>query len=252
MKLVLTYSAADVQLVKDFCNARRDKKLVQFRISKNLNEKKSPVKKDRFWRALVCMRLTSRQKSGPNSAVTRLISKRPFPLAIEKVEKSGNSLESFIASELKAISGMRDYDVAARQLARNFQMLEAGEWSKFIDLCNSLRFSPSASMERSAANNVATTFKGFGPKQSRNFLQALGLTKYEIPLDSRVMKWLRDELKFPLPISSGVLADKDYYEFVLDEIQKLCEQAEEYPCILDAAIFSEGDDDSWTSEMMDF
>ena len=27
---------------------------------------------------------------------------------------------------------------------------------------------------------------GFGPKQARNLLQGLGLTRYEIPIDSRI------------------------------------------------------------------
>jgi len=32
--------------------------------------------------------------------------------------------------------------------------------------------------------------KGIGPKQSRNLRQALGLLRYEIPIDSRIVKWL--------------------------------------------------------------
>jgi hypothetical protein len=35
------------------------------------------------------------------------------------------------------------------------------------------------------AGYIQETFEGFGPKQSRNLLQALGLTRYEIPIDIR-------------------------------------------------------------------
>jgi hypothetical protein len=41
---------------------------------------------------------------------------------------------------------------------------------------------------------TASVGKGVGPTQARNLLQSLGLTWYEIPLDSRVVRWLRDRL----------------------------------------------------------
>ena len=39
--------------------------------------------------------------------------------------------------------------------------------------------------ERETARWIASRLVGFGPKQSRNLLQSLGLGRYEIPLDSR-------------------------------------------------------------------
>lgn len=252
MKLSLTHSAADVEIVRAFCEAHRRKKLVEFRQQKNLAAAKPEMTKARFWRALVCMRLTSRQKSGPDSAVVRLAIAKPFPLALSQIPERHDSRASFIATKLKAIKGMRDYDVAAHQFAFNFGQLENGGWKEYLALCNALRTKRTAGEERLAANRIADNFKGFGPKQSRNFLQALGLTRYEIPLDSRVMRWLRNELKFPLPISGALLADREYYELILDMIQKLCAEATEYPCILDAAIFADADEDNWQPEMMDF
>lgn len=253
MKIAISHSNADIRLIREYCRVRRNKRVVKFRRNKNLRKNKPPIDKERFWRALVCMRLTSRQRSGPGGAVSNLISMKPFPLTVKKLRMKKGSLKSFISSELRAIRGMRDYDVAARQLARNFQLLEKGGWEKYLGICNDLRSASSVKSERSASNSIADAFEGIGPKQSRNFLQALGLTRYEIPLDSRVMKWLRNELKFPLPISSALFVDKEYYEFVLDQIQVLCRGANVLPCILDAAIFSDGDNDSdWTVAMMDF
>jgi hypothetical protein len=89
------------------------------------------------------------------------------------------------------------------------------------------------------------TFHGFGPKQSRNLLQALGLTRYEIPIDTRVTAWLSD-FGFPVRLSATALADPNYYDFVSRGIQALCAKCNVFPCILDAAIFAAKDGDGWT------
>lgn len=92
------------------------------------------------------------------------------------------------------------------------------------------------------------TIVGFGPKQSRNLLQALGLTRFEIPIDSRVTDWLNDEFNFPVRLSATALAGRNYYDFVSAGIQTLCERCRVYPCIFDAAVFALKDGDSWTNE----
>ena len=88
---------------------------------------------------------------------------------------------------------------------------------------------------------------GFGPKQARNLLQALGLTRYEIPLDSRITKWL-NEFGFPMTLSSSALGDSGYYELVLDGIQELCRHSDGYPCVLDAVIFTSFDKVEWPED----
>jgi hypothetical protein len=79
-------------------------------------------------------------------------------------------------------------------------------------------------------------------------MQSLGLTKYEIPIDSRITKWLND-FGFPVTLSANVLSDQNYYNFVLDGFQKLCSAAEIYPCVMDAAIFASNDPD-WPEELL--
>ncbi len=95
--------------------------------------------------------------------------------------------------------------------------------------------------------DIDDKFSGFGPKQSRNFLQWLGLTRYEIPIGSRVVKWLKD-FGFPGALSADALSDKDYYHFVSDGIQELCRASDIYPCLLDAAIFIRLDGKSRTKK----
>jgi len=65
----------------------------------------------------------------------------------------------------------------------------------------------------------------------------LGLTRYEIPLDSKVVRWLNAE-GFPSTLSAQALADPNYYEFVMDAVRVLCSQAGVLPCVCDAAVFS--------------
>ncbi|MBA7549614.1 hypothetical protein ES705_42104 [subsurface metagenome] len=101
------------------------------------------------------------------------------------------------------------------------------------------------------ADSIDQIFKGFGSKQARNFLQALGLTKYEIPIDSRIMNWMKN-FGFSILFSPIALQDKAFYHFVSDGIQLLCEKANIYPCVLDAAIFSSNDDISWTKDNITF
>jgi hypothetical protein len=88
-------------------------------------------------------------------------------------------------------------------------------------------------------------FAGFDPKQARNVLQALDLTRYEIPIDSRVTNWLNDLLHFPVRLSSIALADVEYYKFVQSGIRELCEARDLFPCIFDRAVFSLKDGESW-------
>ena len=78
-------------------------------------------------------------------------------------------------------------------------------------------------------------FAGLGPKQSRNLWQWLGMTRYEIPLDSRVTNWVNTNLTGK--IEPKRLNDLRYYESVLDYLQGICHKADVLPCELDAAAF---------------
>jgi hypothetical protein len=125
----------------------------------------------------------------------------------------------------------------ADEVAENLALLEDGLWHEVRRQLRRLERRHRPEAEREVANFIGDHLKGFGPKQSRNLLQALGLTRYEIPIDSRISKWL-SEFRFPIPVSTAALGGRDYYEFVLDVIQDLCRRCKIYPCVLDAAIFA--------------
>jgi len=116
-----------------------------------------------------------------------------------------------------------------------------------MGMMDGLRRNQQVSAERQAVDFVDDHFYGFGPKQSRNLLQSLGLTRYEIPIDSRIIKWL-NEFGFPLRLSSPALADRPYHCFVMEGFQEICRACEVMPCVLDAAIFASFDKEGWTEE----
>lgn len=237
-------SREDVTRVKALVREQASSALVRQRRVNNLSGTKQQVRRKRFWYQMVSMRLTSIQRSGPNSHVANFIRTKPFPLHYEAV-CAEKRVDRFIANVLKNAGGIRFSNVIAHQLAGNLRLLEQGEWTRALKQCNRLVRPVSPAAEKEIANYIQDKFSGFGPKQARNFLQALGLTRYEIPIDSRVTRWL-NELGFPFQLSATALADVNYYEFVSEAVQRLCAKSHVYPCMLDAAIFASRDGDGWT------
>ena len=193
---------------------------------------------------MMCL-LTSQQRAGPNSKVGNFFLLEPFPITLHSLENVDN-IQKGVKKILKSNGLTRFINRISSFFALNLEKMKNEDWTIIQEL-NELKGKDSKKDERGVADRLAEKFKGLGPKQSRNFLQALGLTKYEIPIDSRITNWLND-FGFPVSLTSSPLGDKGYYHFVSDGIQELCEKAEIYPCLLDAAIFSSFDDGAWTAE----
>jgi thermostable 8-oxoguanine DNA glycosylase len=128
--------------------------------------------------------------------------------------------------------------------AKNFAILESDRWSRLDATLARLPTDDEPDAERTAADFLAETFHGIGPKQSRNLLQDLGLTRFEIPIDSRIARWL-NAFGFPVRINAATLADPNYYAFVSRGVQELCRAAGVLPCVLDAAVFASYDGEKW-------
>jgi hypothetical protein len=193
---------------------------------------------------MVACLLTSVQRSDANAPITRFNRVQPYPLAYEACLTQEN-VQEFAQKILSDFGGIRFTTRIPTFLAHNLQLLEGGFWSDILDALEHLRTHQDAETERRTADLIDHNFSGFGPKQSRNLLQALSLSRYEIPLDSRLTKWFND-FGFPVRLSATLLGDRDYYCFVLDGIQELCRAANIFPCVLDAAIFARNG--GWTDE----
>lgn len=244
MNINWNISQADIDKVKKVI-ANNENAFLQARQLRNVEKQNIVINKEIVVKTMIMCLLTSQQRSGPNSTVGQFLRLDPFPVTIEKLTKT-NNVEEFVKDTLKENGLTRYVNRISSFFASNYRKIVERNWTLIKEL-EELKTADSKIKERNIADNFANDFNGFGPKQSRNFLQALGLTKYEIPIDSRITTWLND-FGFPVTLTSSPLGDKGYYHFVSDGIQELCEKAEIYPCILDAAIFSSFDNNEWTDE----
>lgn len=245
MRVLWDISEDDALRVRSFVAKMQGNAFVQLRKRRNLAETKPRVERPEFWFQMVAMRLTSIQRSGPDSPIAKFIRIKPFPLRYD-VSSECDSLENHIAETLKGAGGIRFSNKIAEDLTENMKRLREGQWARVLEICNQFTGPVTSNVEREAARYIQEHFSGFGPKQSRNLLQSLGLTRFEIPIDSRVTKWLNG-FGFPVRLNAAVLSDAAYYEFVSDGIQALCENADIFPCVLDAAIFAAKDGNGWNN-----
>lgn len=240
MRLRIDVESLDVETVRRLIAKQKGHDIVQARLSPQ------PQKpgRARLWRAQVMCLLTTQNKSGKGSPVDDFLNQRPFPLSLQLCQLQAEQAETYIYSTLEtAVRRFRRWKVISRLAALNFHKLENGGWAElehWVDkLLEQQESKPSDSpfiLERQAAIHLQEHYKGFGPKQSRNFWQSLGLTRYEIPIDSRVLRWSRKKLNLRLPMSG--LANEEFYELVADAYRELCERADVLPCVFDGAVFS--------------
>jgi N-glycosylase/DNA lyase len=239
MKLLWEIEDRDVARVRAFYSEHENNEFVVSR--RRINVEGNPPKFSRpaFWKAMVSCLLTTQQRAGPNSAVSRFSGTRTFSLNYGRCRQQPN-LERFARKTLVEFGGIRRSNRLAEEIQYNFTWLEDGGWDEIRESIARLKRNRSQKAEARAADFIDDSLKGFGPKQSRNLLQGLGLTRHEIPIDSRITKWL-NEFGFPIVLSTTALADRNYYGFVADGFHSLCKACDIYPCLLDAAIFSSYD-----------
>jgi len=216
------------------------------RIETNLAESKPTIPKPLFWERMVGCLLTTQQRSGPDSSVARFMLKQPFPLGYSECVEHPD-LAEYARTTIRNFGGLRRSTTIGKELAANLSYLEEGGWEPTFEQLDQVRMNSSSASERQAAEFLDEHLKGFGPKQSRNLLQALGLSRFEIPLDSRITKWL-NAFGFPVKLTANALQDRNYYNFISDGFQRLCEACEIMPCVLDGAIFASFDEGKWTEE----
>jgi hypothetical protein len=246
MKITWQIDAGDVAKVKAFCAGHQDNPFVRKRIQRNLRLDKPPVTQSQFWECMVGCLLTTQQRSGPDTPVSRFLLTRPFPLEYETCLKNGD-LATFARTVISKFGGLRRATNIGKELAANLAFLKTGGWEAAFTHLEAVRLHPSPETERSAALFLDERLSGIGPKQSRNLLQGLGLSRYEIPIDSRITKWLND-FGFPVRLTANPLGDANYYNFISEGFRRLAEACGIVPCVLDAVIFSSFDGEKWTDD----
>jgi hypothetical protein len=246
MKFDWFIEPSDIRAVQNVVAEQDGRRLPVDRLERNVNGSVPEIGRSELWRAHLMCLLTSQQRSGPNRPVSDFLNQEPFPFSLRSC-KNAKNLNSFVSSTLTAFGGIRFADTIGERAATNLERLEAGGWHDSLTWVRRLRTQRLRSprqehyqLERQAAAYMRE-FRGFGPKQSRNFWQALGLSRYEFVLDSRITRWLKKSA-FPVPLSSEALGDEQYYSFLSDILRRLCADAGVLPCVFDAAVFASYDE----------
>lgn len=245
MKIIWQVSQEDIDRAKAFIGQHEDNVFVRTRINRNVNCDRKPVTINRFWDHHVACLATTQQRSGPDSFVGKFVKSDSFVLKYHACLQKGNSLEVDAQKELSNYH-LRRSNTIAKEIVQNIEFIR-DNWSEIEVYLNQIEHNSSPETERAAANYIQENLRGFGPKQSRNLLQSLGVSRYEIPIDSRITKWL-NKFGFPVYLTAAALGDSSYYNFISDGFQELAKTCDIPPCVLDAVIFSSYDDGAWTEE----
>lgn len=245
MEILINFTDSDVQKVHDVLRSTEGNLHVEKRFQRNVKRIGLEITREIVWKNHIACLLTSQQRSNIDSPIHKFQHSEPYllPLSVAMEEKN---LFGYAENVLKNFGGIRFSNKIAKQVNKNvIYFKNPTEWDKIVSLLSPFVENPKTQIEeRNCAQEIAKKFAGFGPKQSRNLLQGLGLTKYEIPIDSRMCKWLKklgksDHLGL---LSTKALSDNEYYCALLDSIQILCNRAGVLPCIFDAAVFISKED----------
>ena len=241
---------ANVEAAKHIVALKRDTPFFQRRYRRNVLNRPQQCSREQFWKQMIVCMCTSVQPSGPNSRLSKFVREKPFPLSLEVCETE-SKLKAFAETILRS-RGLRFGSKIAQQIEKNRAWLRNDGWETANDHFLALAQLPAQSSadhriaaERRAARSLlgrSGGLAGFGPKQARNLWQCLGVTLYEIPLDSRICRWL-NALPSPFQIKlKRLYASVSYYEATMSEIQALCGAADVLPCEFDAAVFADADE----------
>lgn len=238
MHLKLTYDPADVEVVKDWAAKPECRELIRER-SAYLAMGRTRHDDAAIWKAMVVCLLTTRQRSTPGTALRRFCDETPFQLAYEVFAEIAPDLIGETATSIIARNGLWRANEIGPQMQENAIWLRNGGFAEIRERIGRLALRPNPADERAAAAFLSEKLKGIGPKQSRNFLLNTGVLFYEIPIDSRVTRWIKANLigAEELQISDKTLADPSFYTLVLDCLIRLAHDAGLTPVEFDAIMF---------------
>jgi thermostable 8-oxoguanine DNA glycosylase len=248
MEILWKISEKDIDIVSNFYRKHMNNNFVKYRIENNIKGSIQNFSKINFWKTMVACLLTTQQRSGPKSYVTKFISTEPFPLDYD-ICSNNSDLQNLVEKTITNFGGLRRSKIIGQEISINYKWINKNGWIEINKMLDELPVNNTIKNERDFAKFIMDNLKGFGPKQSRNLLQSLGITKYEIPIDSRIVRWLNN-FGFPIKLSATALSDENYYNFIMDGFQQLCRESDIYPCVLDAVIFSSYDQEEWLKDQL--
>ena len=246
MQATWTVDKISVNAWRKLVDEYRDEPIPKERRTLNVQRKGIVLTKTVVWHRIIGCQVTTQQRSGRNTLVTKFL-ESASPLFDLKVVKKCASLEELAQDELTA-AGLRMTKKVPKRLQAIYDLLEDGEWSTLLSQLETIRKRTTQNKERAVVNYLtglqngskSKRFPGLGQKQSRNFIQWLGLSRWEVPLDSRVLRVLRTQGANFVPKGNS-LADATVYLFVQDLLQIIASRLGIFPCELDACMFASGE-----------
>jgi hypothetical protein len=247
MRLRIEIEKTDVARLKRAFRKWGEHEFVQERIQFNVHDPGRKPDIDRVWTTLALALTTSQQRSSPGTPVWRLWCADPSPLSLEKVKSWSPNIADEAARFLKEWGVNRFYKRIGEFLETNYRVLFDDGVSTSLQRCVDELWTLRAAYpcgdtsvrdeERRICEIVLSLgLKGIGNKQCRNWLQNCRLLRYEIPLDSRLLKFLKPVMP-SVPLEQDLLAYASYYHFIEDTVQELCADAGLLPCVADAVMF---------------
>lgn len=259
VKITITFEPQEIETVKRIVADKLtgNRRFVQYRWQNNVAGPAPQVSDEALWQAQMMCLLTTQQRSGPNSSINKLLGRNPFPLSLGTCRQS-TDLRAMTFQLLTEAQGIRRTNRIAGAVSANFNKLEHGEWDhlrRWRDRLGEQRSTTPDPAHRAVEEQAADYMKQFvefGPKQSRNFWQSLGLTRYVFVLDSRIIRWIRQQLTIESGLlTSDGLGNGNYYQFISDLLFELCVSADVLPCMFDAAVFDSFDESTeWTDDVI--
>lgn len=232
MKSIWTIDNTVLENIRKVIIDNKDSELAKERKTKNIEKKGIDLSKNNVWKVLIGCEITSQQKSGEGSPTDQLLKSNSSLFDFNYCKNNYD----FIPEELKRFN-LRRYNKIAEWLILIIKEWELGEWETLEKKLSLLKKDHSQEDEKQVLNYLKSgKYKGLGLKQSRNFLQWLGLSIYEIPIDSRVIKVLENCGCNFVPGPSA-LQDDTTYEYLENGLQMISKELQILPCELDACFF---------------
>ncbi|NKB32636.1 MAG: hypothetical protein GKR91_06015 [Pseudomonadales bacterium] len=227
----------DIEKWRKFVKTVKNTKKVKERIEKNVKRKRIILSKKKIWYVIVGCQITTQQRSDEGSKVDLFLKSKSFVHNFDRYKKTKSKITA-VKNELVTY-GIGKNKQISEYLKEIYDLLEGGDWVILIESLKSLKKNTTIRKERETAKYV-TRYKGLGNKQSRNFLQWLGVSKFEIPIDSRVTNKMKKMVCEFVP-SPSALQDISTYLFLENSLQIISKKLYIHPCVLDACMFIEND-----------
>lgn len=235
MELIWKLNDSDINKVREFVKTNMTPNVERI-TNRNINHIDGVIDKNTILRTMLICLLASETDSYPEHEIEKMFHNKQYFLNYEYIFKIRH-IENALYEIFQKFGTTKYVKKVPKYFSTNFEFLVGTNWDLELEINTAMRKELTKYDERKLADMVDRSFKGFGSKEARSFLLALGVTKYEIPIDSKLIRWL-EKFDFPIKFTKTALQDILFYHFVSDGIQKLCEVSEVYPCVLYTSILT--------------